>query len=66
MEVGGTTLHPTYRTKALNAPAAKLKVHMNDLQLPGVSWLKDTPPFLPWGHVVHVRAQRPGLHVGQL
>lgn len=66
MEVGGTTLHPTYRTKALNPPAAKLKVHMNDLQLPGVSWLKDTPPFLPWGHLVHVRAQRPGLHRGQL
>lgn len=50
VEVGGTTLHPTFRTEALNPPAAKLKVHMNDLQLQGVSWRKDWPPALSWWH----------------
>jgi len=50
VEVGGTTVHPTFRTKALNPPATKLKVHMNDLQLQGVSWHKDLPPSLPCGH----------------
>lgn len=69
VEVGRTTLYPTFKTKDTQPSSCQDEgshVHMNDLQLPGISWLKDTPPFLPWGHLVNVRAQRPGLHAGQL